>query len=112
MNWSVMIHWATVPVWLPSMRKIELEDTGQPITIVQVNQESRLKWYCGSPIGAAALIGALWLAGPVVQADELKLIAAVPMTGVVKDLGSQFERSSRALTRHDIRVWADREAGI
>ena len=50
---------------------------------------------CGSPIRSAGLISALLLAGPIVHADELKLIAAVPMTGVVKELGSQFERGSK-----------------
>lgn len=50
---------------------------------------------CGSPIRSAGLIGALLLAGPIVHADELKLIAAVPMTAAVKELGSQFERSSK-----------------
>ena len=50
---------------------------------------------CGSPIRSAGIDRCAVAGGPIVHADELKLIVAVPMTGVVKDLGSQFERSSR-----------------
>jgi molybdate transport system substrate-binding protein len=43
---------------------------------------------------AALAIGLLSLPAQAVLAAELRLIAATPMTGVVKEVGAQFERTS------------------
>ena len=43
---------------------------------------------------AAGVIVSLLLFGRFVQAADLKLIVATPMTGVINDLGAEFQRSS------------------
>jgi molybdate transport system substrate-binding protein len=50
-------------------------------------------WFA-RPAMAALAIGLLSLPAQAVLAAELRLIAATPMTGVVKEVGAQFERTS------------------